>query len=176
MRWLKPTVLRVKALASRRTCVNKTPIDSSNWVSFWRTGDVSISCLSVCGSCTWKRTKIATKEVCWRDMGPWKSSGHYRYNENRQNASTRWNLLFLFRMMAVATINKTSIYQWVPALGLFWPFQGYVRVPDHFSIFVPDTLLLIFYRSETSQSQHLVSSNFSVFTFWRVLRPGKERA
>lgn len=44
---MKPTVLKVKALARRRTCVNKTPMEFSKVVSFWRTGDVSISCLSV---------------------------------------------------------------------------------------------------------------------------------
>lgn len=47
VRWLKPTVLKVNALANRRTCVNRTPMDSSKLVSFCRTGDVSISCLSV---------------------------------------------------------------------------------------------------------------------------------
>lgn len=54
VRWLNPTVLKVKARAKRRTWVKITPIASSNSVNFWRTGDVSISCLSVLDSCSCK--------------------------------------------------------------------------------------------------------------------------
>lgn len=54
VRWLKPTVLRVNARARSRTWVKMTPIASSNSVSFWRTGEVSMSCLSVLDSCSWK--------------------------------------------------------------------------------------------------------------------------
>lgn len=56
VRWLKPTVLSVKALASSRTCVKSTPMESSKVVSFCSTGDVSISCRSDCGSCTYTHT------------------------------------------------------------------------------------------------------------------------
>ncbi len=63
VRWLKPTVRRVKARARRRTWVNSTPMASSKLVSFCRTGDDSINCLSVNGSCT--LTYSRTWSVCF---------------------------------------------------------------------------------------------------------------
>lgn len=58
VRWLNPTVLNVNALARSRTWVKITPIASSNSVSFCRTGEVSISCLSVFGSCSYRKIEI----------------------------------------------------------------------------------------------------------------------
>lgn len=58
VRWLNPTVLNVNALAKSRTWVKITPIASSNSVSFCRTGEVSISCRSVFGSCSYRKIEI----------------------------------------------------------------------------------------------------------------------
>lgn len=58
VRWLNPTVLNVNALARSRTWVKMTPIASSNSVSFCRTGEVSISCRSVFGSCSYREIEI----------------------------------------------------------------------------------------------------------------------
>lgn len=63
VRWLKPTVLSVKALASSRTCVKMTPIASSNSVNFCSTGEVSMSWRSVLGSCSWGKDKEVQNQV-----------------------------------------------------------------------------------------------------------------
>lgn len=63
VRWLNPTVLSVKALARSRTWVKITPIASSNSVSFCRTGEVSISCRSVFGSCSYRKREINKNHV-----------------------------------------------------------------------------------------------------------------
>lgn len=63
VRWLNPTVLNVNALARSRTCVKITPIASSNSVSFCRTGEVSISCRSVFGSCSYREREISKNHV-----------------------------------------------------------------------------------------------------------------
>lgn len=63
VRWLNPTVLNVNALARSRTWVKITPIASSNSVSFCKTGEVSISCRSVFGSCSCRKRKINKNHV-----------------------------------------------------------------------------------------------------------------
>lgn len=88
MRWLKPTVLKVKALARRRTCVNRTPIESSKLVSFWRTGDVSMSCRSVWGSWTWRG------EGRW-SCNPKTISCHGRVKKQLSASAHQFMLLFL---------------------------------------------------------------------------------
>lgn len=104
VRWLNPTVLKVKARARSRIWVNWTPIASSNFVSFLRTGDVSISCRSVLDSWSWQKrgarnflNTVCCRHKCMASVTVTNNVSMFKQNGNKMSGLLPRQLFYQFQ-------------------------------------------------------------------------------